>query len=72
MGVEVTVLLTVGDEAELITPRHDVSAPLRVPAERIASQAGLPANELPGRRFTVERLTASDADGFALVVDPRR
>ncbi|MFC4015637.1 hypothetical protein ACFOY2_51095 [Nonomuraea purpurea] len=70
-GNEVQVLLTVGDQAELVTPRHRASAPLRVPAARIAEQADIPANELPGRRFTVERLTASDADGFALVNDPR-
>ncbi|GAA1662406.1 hypothetical protein GCM10009733_070030 [Nonomuraea maheshkhaliensis] len=71
MSAVVTVLLTIGEEAELITPHHDANAPLRVSAHRIAAQAGLPANELPGRRFTVERLTATDADGFALVDDPR-
>lgn len=70
-GNEVQVLLTVGDQAHLITPKHAASAPLRVSAVRIAEQAGLPANELPGRRFTVERLTATDADGFTLVNDPR-
>ncbi|HEX4814887.1 MAG TPA: hypothetical protein VFV66_19270 [Nonomuraea sp.] len=68
---EVEVLLTVGDQAELVTARHPASAPLRVPAARIAEQAELPANELPGRRFTVEHLTAADADGFRLVNDPR-
>ncbi|TMR87888.1 hypothetical protein [Nonomuraea basaltis] len=70
-GNEVRVLLTVGDQAELVTARHPASAPLRVPAARIAEQAGLPVNELPGRRFTVHRLTATDADGFILLDDPR-
>ncbi len=68
---EVLVLLTVGDWAEVVTARHPASAPLRLPAVRIAEQAGLPCNELPGRRFTVERLTEADADGFRLVHDPR-
>ncbi|WP_067171161.1 hypothetical protein [Microtetraspora niveoalba] len=68
----VLVLLTVGDQAELVTDLHPKSAPLRVPAARIAEQAGLPANELPGRRFTVTRLTEDDANGFTLLNDPRR
>ncbi|RCG19088.1 hypothetical protein DQ384_38060 [Sphaerisporangium album] len=67
----VRVLMTAGDQAELVTPMHPASAPLRVPAERIARQAGLPANELPGREFTVTHLGADDADGFHLVNDPR-
>ncbi|WP_344952799.1 hypothetical protein [Sphaerisporangium flaviroseum] len=46
------VLLTVGDSAQLVTALHPASAPLGVPAARIAEQAGLPENELPGRRFT--------------------
>ncbi|MGW3341708.1 hypothetical protein ACWDA3_00305 [Nonomuraea rubra] len=33
---EVLVLLTVGDEAHVVTSRHPASAPLRVPAARIA------------------------------------
>lgn len=65
------VLLTVGDQAELVTHLHPAAAPLRVPAARIAEQAGLPANELPGRRFTVARLTQDAADGFTLLDDPR-
>ncbi|MCP2353175.1 hypothetical protein HD597_000195 [Nonomuraea thailandensis] len=70
-GNEVQVLITVGDQAHLITSLHPASAPLRVEAARVAEQAGVPVNELPGRRFTVERLTAADADGFTLVDDPR-
>ncbi|RCG31943.1 hypothetical protein DQ384_05215 [Sphaerisporangium album] len=65
------VLLVVGDVAQLVTALHPAAAPLQVSAERIAEQAGLPANELPGRRFAVERLTQDDADGFVLVDDPR-
>lgn len=71
-GNEVRVLLTVGDRAELISAKHSPSAPLQVPAARIAEQAGLPANELPGRRFRVDRLSDTDADGFTLLDDPRR
>ncbi len=68
---DVRVLMTVGEHAELITPLHPASAPLRVPAARIAAQADLPANELPGRRFTVEHLDERGADGFRLADDPR-
>ncbi|WP_285705474.1 hypothetical protein [Microtetraspora sp. NBRC 16547] len=67
----VYVLITAGDEAELVTDLHPKSAPLRVPAARIAEQTGLPVNELPGRRFTVATLTVTDADGFTLLDDPR-
>ncbi|MFC6080956.1 hypothetical protein [Sphaerisporangium aureirubrum] len=65
------VLLTVGDDAHLVTASHPRNAPLVVPAARIAEQAGLPANELPGKWFTVERLDQDDADGFQLLHDPR-
>ncbi|MEZ0072267.1 hypothetical protein [Planotetraspora sp. GP83] len=65
------VLLTFGDQAELVTALYTADAPLRVPAARIAEQAGLPVNELPGRRFTVASLTRDDADGFTLLDDPR-
>jgi hypothetical protein len=69
---EIIVLLTFGDAAELVTPLHPRgTTPLRVPSARIAEQAGLPSNELPGRRFTVTTLTADDADGFVLLNDPR-
>lgn len=68
---EALVLLTVGDTAHLVTTIHPSTATLQVPAARIAEQAGLPANELPGRRFRVTRLGANDADGFTLLDDPR-
>lgn len=69
---EVRVTITVGDVAHLATPLHTTpDSRLRIPAARIAQQAGLPVNELPGRRFTVECLTQEDADGFILLDDPR-
>jgi len=68
--VTVRVMLLFGDQAELITPEHDHTAPLRVPAAVIADDADLPANELPGRRFTATR-TADGYRDFQLVDDPR-
>ncbi|GHE32015.1 hypothetical protein GCM10017673_38480 [Streptosporangium violaceochromogenes] len=73
---EAVVLLTFEREedviAELLTARHpSPDDPLRVPAGRIAEQAGLPVVELAGRRFAVESLTDGDADGFRLLDDPR-
>lgn len=68
--VEVRVLLTFGEWAELVTPRHTVVAPLRVPAADIARDARLPANELPGRSFTAVPDGESFRD-FRLVEDPR-
>ncbi|MBP2704421.1 hypothetical protein JOL79_11410 [Microbispora sp. RL4-1S] len=65
------VLLTVGDQAHLVTALHPATSPLRIPAARIAEQAGLPVNELPGRRFAVATLTEVNADGFTLLHDPR-
>lgn len=69
--VPVKVLLTVGNDAELTTPDHTPSNPLRVPARTIADDAGLPVNELPGREFTA----VQDGQGlrdFRLVDDPRQ
>ncbi|WP_055483804.1 Arc family DNA-binding protein [Sphaerimonospora mesophila] len=68
---EALVLLTVGDTAHVVTAMHPTAAPLQLPAQRIADQAGLPANDLPGRRFRVARLGMDDADGFTLLNDPR-
>lgn len=72
--IGVRVLLVAGETAELVTPEHDRHAPLWVPAADIASDVGMPANDLPGRRLTalVNRgphgLRLSD---FALVDAPR-
>ncbi|MFI6603836.1 hypothetical protein ACIBHX_47035 [Nonomuraea sp. NPDC050536] len=71
MTTEVRVVLTIGDQAELITPLHSAAAPLRISAVKVANEAGLPVNELPGRRFAVRSLTADSADGFTLLNDPR-
>lgn len=68
--IQVRVMLTFGDTAELITPDHDAGDPLRVPAAEIAQDAGLPVGELPGRRFTAARAGDGLAD-FRLVDDPR-
>lgn len=68
---QVTVLLLFGDDAELITPDRDHTNPLRVPASVIAEDAGLPANELPGRDFTAVRTADGGYAHFQLVNDPR-
>lgn len=70
--VTVRVLLNFGDYAELITPDHDHNNPLRVSAADIARDAGLPANELPGRKFTARRGPDGFLSDFELVYDPRR
>ncbi|KAB2370955.1 hypothetical protein [Actinomadura montaniterrae] len=68
--VTVRVLLTIGDIAELVTPDHDHRDPVRVPAADIARDAGLPANELPGREFTAIP-DGAGFRGYQLVDDPR-
>jgi hypothetical protein len=50
--VPITVLLTVGDQAELVTPMRGPKDPLRVPSADIARDVGLPAADLPGRKLT--------------------
>ncbi|TDD37871.1 hypothetical protein E1287_07390 [Actinomadura sp. KC06] len=69
--IVVQVLLTVGGIAEVVTPEHDYRNPLRVPAADIARDAGLPANELPGRKFYAAR-SGDGLRGFQLIDDPRR
>ncbi|GAA4102877.1 hypothetical protein [Nonomuraea soli] len=68
---EALVLLTMGDEALVVTARHSVQEPLRMPAARIAQQAGLPVGELAGRRFRVGTVSDATVDGFELLDDPR-
>jgi hypothetical protein len=68
--VDVYVSITVGDEAVLVTPQHPANAPLRMPAATIARSAGLPENELPGRRFTAMQ-AGDELRDFRLVDDPR-
>jgi hypothetical protein len=50
--VPITLLLTVGDQAELVTPMRGPKDPLWVPVAEIARDVGLPAGELPGRKLT--------------------
>ncbi|MBC6457266.1 hypothetical protein [Actinomadura sp. HBU206391] len=50
--VPITVLLTVGDQAELVTPMRGPKDPMRVPAADIARDVGLAADDLAGRKLT--------------------
>lgn len=68
----VLVMLTFGDEAHVVTPEHSHKAPLKVPSQTIADQAGIPANELPGLRFAATRTNDGGYTGFELLDDPRR
>lgn len=50
--VEIDVLIVVGKESpEAHIAVRGTNSSLVVPAERIAGDAGIPVNELPGRRF---------------------
>ncbi|WP_327139083.1 hypothetical protein [Nocardia sp. NBC_01327] len=77
--VRVRCVLVFGDSdsalAYLETPWHPARSPLSWPAAQIATQAGLPANELPGREFWADADHAPDdsltLSGFLLVHDPR-
>ncbi|WP_069165747.1 hypothetical protein [Nocardia altamirensis] len=73
--VQVRCILVYGEGAEamaqLQTPWHPARQPLVVRASVIAAQAGLPAGELPGRRFWASGDEAG-LDGFELVEDPRQ
>ncbi|MBC9730688.1 hypothetical protein [Streptomyces sp. TRM68367] len=46
--VNVSVLLLIGDVAEVTTPERDSSDPERVPVERITKDTGLARGELAG------------------------
>ncbi len=76
--VTITVLLIadgIGDEPDMahVAIRGGTTSVV-VPAARIAGDAGVGVNELPGRDFTAV-LTVGDRDnelsGFRLVSDPR-
>ncbi|WP_435643379.1 hypothetical protein ACR9VJ_18195 [Streptomyces sp. H49] len=43
-----TVLLLVGDQAEITTPSRDHTDPERVPVERLERETGLSRDRLPG------------------------
>lgn len=49
----VRVLLTVGDQAEVVAdvPAAERAEPVRYPAAEIAAAAGIPVETLPGRRL---------------------
>ncbi|MEU5111691.1 hypothetical protein AB0G64_09345 [Streptomyces longwoodensis] len=46
--VPVTVLLLIGEQAEITTPQRDHTDPERVSADRITQDTGIPREELPG------------------------
>jgi hypothetical protein len=66
------ILLIFGDEAHVVTPEHTYKEPLRMPAKVIAREAGLPVNELPGRKFTATRAEDGTYSRFELLHDPRQ
>jgi hypothetical protein len=59
----VTVLVVVGDQAELTTPTRTAENPLRVPAADITADTGIPRGRLPGRRLTAV-VTETIEDGM--------
>ncbi|MGW1071548.1 hypothetical protein [Streptomyces sp. NPDC002537] len=50
--VRVKVLLLFGDQAEIVADAPDRLDPVRYPAERVASEAGVEVKKLPGMRLT--------------------
>ncbi|MFI6510095.1 hypothetical protein ACIBCT_21025 [Streptosporangium sp. NPDC050855] len=69
--IEVQVWYEVGGRAVLKTPVHTTADHFTVPRERITEQAGLaPDATLHGQWFTVETLTFTDAQGFAVCAPP--
>jgi hypothetical protein len=52
--VNVRVLLLFGDQAEVVAdvPPEERAEPVRYPAAEIASEAGVPVKELPGKQLT--------------------
>ncbi|MEV6067566.1 hypothetical protein AB0L82_13510 [Nocardia sp. NPDC052001] len=77
--IQVRCVLVFGDAdsavAYLETPWHPARSPMSWAAKEIATQAGLPANELPGREFWAFAERQPDGttrlSGFQLVFDPR-
>lgn len=69
--IEVQVWYEVDGRAVLKTPVHTAADHFTVPRERITEQAGLaPGATLHGGWFTVETLTFTDAQGFAVCAPP--
>ncbi|MCX4622803.1 hypothetical protein ACF09G_13060 [Streptomyces albogriseolus] len=46
--LQATVLLLIGDQAEITTPHRDHQDPERVPVERLVRETGIPREELAG------------------------
>ncbi|MBL1108002.1 hypothetical protein JK361_26010 [Streptomyces sp. 5-8] len=46
--LKATVLLLVGDQAEITTEHRDHTDPERVPVERLVRETGIPRDELAG------------------------
>ena len=49
--LQARVLLLVGDQAEVTTPRRDHRDPERVPVARLVEETGLTIEELPGAKL---------------------
>jgi hypothetical protein len=49
---DVTVLITIGERAELLTPTRGAGSPLCVQAADITADTGIPVDELAGKRLT--------------------
>ena len=69
----VTVLLVKEATADKEAEAHVLTGAGRIclPAERIASEAGLPVSELPGRKFSASRSAGGELYDFRLLNDPR-
>ena len=67
--VPVTVVITVGEDAEVVTPTRGPKDPIRVRAADISRDTGVPVGELSGYRLTavLEGQTLRD---FRLVEAP--
>ncbi|MBB0229495.1 hypothetical protein FOE67_08200 [Streptomyces calidiresistens] len=52
--VDVRVLLTVGDQAEIVADAHDAGDPERYPAAEIARALDVEPRDLPGMRLTAD------------------
>lgn len=46
--IKASVLLLVGDQAEVTTPHRDHTDPERVPVARLVEETGIPRDELAG------------------------
>jgi hypothetical protein len=65
--VPVTVLITIGDQAELVIPSHKRGNdnPLRVPTADITNAIGIAEANLPGKKLTAI-VTETPEDGMTV------